>query len=401
MKVLVSNVGSTSFKHKLLEMDDESVLASGKVERVGGPKGFLSHEAAGREKVTREAQFPDHNAAIKMALELLLDKKHGALKELSEIAAVGFKTVHGGRFTGSLALTEDVLQEMEGLSKLMPAHNPPYVSAIRVFQGLLPGVPLVGVFETAFHRDLPPKAFLYSIPYEWYERFGIRRYGFHGASHRYISERVPEILGKPRDSLKVISCHLGGSSSLCAIDGGRSIDTSMGFSAQAGVSMSTRSGDIDPFIIPYLVERGGLSLEEVRQALVKRGGLLGVSGVSGDVRDLEEAAEKGNERALLALELFCYEVKKYIGAYAAALGGLDALAFTGGIGENGVGVRASICEGLGFLGIELDGQKNLTRGQEAIISREGSAVKVMVVPANEELIVARETLSVVQSQKES
>jgi len=395
MRILLSNVGSTSLKYRLLEMDGESTLAMGRIERVGSERGILSHQATGKPSVSRELPVPDYAAAVQLAIDLLCDPEVGAVDSLASVAAVGFKAVHGGPVTGSLRIDEGVLQALEEYAAIAPAHNPPYIQAIRIFQRLLPQTPLVAVFETSFHRTLPPRAFLYGVPYEWYEQYGVRRYGFHGASHRYVAERTAQLLGRPAADLNVITCHLGGSSSLCAVQGGRSVDTSMGFSPQAGVSMSNRHGDIDAWIVPFMMERGGLTLAEVKQALGKRSGLAGISGLSGDVRDLEEAAAAGHERAALALEVFAYEVRKCIGGYAAALGGLDALAFAGGIGERGVAMRRRICQGLGFLGIGLDPTRDEVRGEEAIISPDGARVTVLVVPTNEEIIVARETVKVI------
>ncbi len=398
MRILLSNVGSTSLKYRLLEMDDESTLALGRIERVGSERGILQHQATGKPPVARELPVPDYTAAVQLAIDMLCDPAVGALASLADVAAVGFKTVQGGPVTGSLRIDAAVLQALEEYASIAPAHNPPYIQAIRIFQRLLPNTPLVAVFETSFHRTLPERAFLYGVPYEWYEQYGIRRYGFHGASHRYVSERTAQLLGRPLAELKIITCHLGGSSSLCAVQGGRSIDTSMGFSPQAGVSMSNRHGDLDAWILPFVAERAGLTLAEVKQQLAKRSGLLGISGLSGDVRDLEEAAARGHRRSQLALEVFAYEVKKYIGAYAAALGGLDALAFAGGIGERGVAMRRRICEGLDFLGIALDPARDDVRGEEAVISPPDARVAVLVVPTNEEIIVARETVRVIGGQ---
>ncbi|MCL5074608.1 MAG: acetate kinase [Chloroflexi bacterium] len=395
MKILVANVGSTSFKYQLIEMEGEQTLAIGKVERIGSAKAPLSHQVAGMPAVIQEIDAPDHTAAIKQVLALLCDPRAGCIADLSQLSAVGFKAVHAGCLSGAVLVTDEVITAMEEYNDVAPAHNPPYIAAMCIFQSLIPQTPLVALFETAFHTSMPAHAYTYGLPYEWYEKYGVRRYGFHGASFRYICERVPQILGVPKEGLRLIACHLGGSSSICAIQDGRSIDTSMGFSPQAGVSMSTRCGDIDPFVIPYIMERKGLTTREIRECLIKRGGLLGISGLSGDVRDLEEAARSGDQRAALALDVFVYEIKKYIGAYAAALSGVDALAFAGGIGENSVEVRRRVCSGLEFLGIRLDPQKNNCRRVEAIISRDGARVKVLVVPTNEEIIVARETARLV------
>jgi acetate kinase len=315
---------------------------------------------------------------------------------LNQLDAIGFKPVHAKNIADSVIVTHAVIQAMEEYVPLAPAHNPPYIEAFRIFQELLPQKPLVGVFEPAFHRNIPDYARTYGIPYEWSEKHAIRRYGFHGASHRYVSWRVPQLVGRPVEELKIISCHLGGSSSICAIKGGVSIDTSMGFSPQSGLPNATRNGDLDPFILLYLMEKEGLTTHEIRTALSKNGGLKGISGLSGDVRDLEEASAKGDVRAELALKVLIYETKKYIGAYTAVLEGLDVLVFTGGIGENGCNVRHGICSGLEFMGIQLDSARNKIRGQEGVISSDAARVKVLVILANEELVIARETARLVR-----
>lgn len=396
MKILVANVGSTSLKYRLIDSETENALVEGKVERIGEGKSPLSHQVPGRPKYQEEIVAPTHNEAIRRVLELLCDPVVGVLHSLRDLAAVGFKTVHAGPLTGALLVDEQVISTMERYNSVAPAHNPPYIAAMRIFQELAPGVPLVAHFETLFHKDMPDYAYSYSVPYEWYEQYGVRRYGFHGASLRYVSDRVPEILGVPKDGLKLVACHLGGSSSVCAIVGGRSVDTSMGFALQSGVPMASRSGDIDPFILPYMMDTAGMSMEEVKTALTKRGGLLGISGLSADVRDLEKAAGEGHYRARLALDTFAYQVKKYVGAFAAAMGGIDVLAFAGGIGENGVQMRTRICAGLEFLGIQLSPERNATcRATEMVISHPSSSAKIVVVPTNEELVVARAAAQVV------
>jgi acetate kinase len=395
MKILVCNVGSTSLKYQVFEMPGEQQLAHGQMERIGSPMAHFRHCVASKPEVSAAESLPNQRAAIQRMISLLCDARVGALADLRELNGIGFKVVGGRGVTGATLLDEKVLAAMEEYVPLLPAHNPPYIAAVRLFRDLLPGVPLVGLFETAFHDGMPPRAYLYSVPYEWYERYGVRRLGYHGASLRYIAKRVPELLRRPPNTLRVVACHLGGSSSVCAILGGRSIDTSMGMSAQAGIPMANRCGDVDPFVILYVMEQTGLSTEEIRQALITRGGLLGISGVSGDVRDLEIAAANGNVRARLALEIFAYTVKKYIGAFAAAMGGLDVIAFAGGIGENGIEMRCEICRGLEFLGVDLDERRNQVRKQEAIISKEGARVVVLVVPTNEEIVVARETARII------
>ena len=397
MKVLVVNVGSTSFKCKLFEMDDESVLASGGAECVKSERGLFFYRADGKPEVCLELPLPDHNAAIGLMLDKLVSPEVGVLNSLDEVAAIGFKTVLAGDLPGTVLLTDEVIAGMEHYSCILPAHNPPYVAAIRVFQQRTPGKPLVGVFESGFHRDRPKYTMVYGVPYSWYEELGIKRYGYHGNSHRYVSRRVCEFLGYGGpEGLRIITCHLGGSSSLCAIKDGRSVDTSMGFSAQSGVLNSTRNGDLDPFVLIYVMQEKKLSAQEVSDILTTEGGLAGISGLSGDIRDLEKAAAQGNERALLALNVMVYDVKRYIGAYAAILGGVDILTFAGGIGEKGVRMRSLICQGLEFLGIKLDEERNyLAQGIESVISQDSSRVKVVVVPTNEEIIVARETVRLV------
>jgi acetate kinase len=406
MRILICNVGSTSLKYQLFEMDGESMLAKGGVERVGAPASPMRHQSAGHPELTKEIQASDHSAAVAEMLALLQDADPavGVIGNLGEVAAVGFKVVGARGVTGAVRLDEPVLRAMEEYNPVLPAHNPPYLAAIRIFERLVPEIPRIGLFETTFHRDIPDYAWVYSVPYEWYEKYGVRRYGYHGASLRYVSERVaelaPPLLGRSAGELRLVACHLGGSSSVCAIRGGRSIDTSMGLTTQAGVPMSSRSGDFDPFVIPFIQEREGLDAAGVVRALTTNGGLKGISGVSGDARDLEEAEAAGNDRARLALDAFAYEVKKYIGAYAAAMGGLDALAFSGGIGENGVEMRRRICEGLGFLGVELDeGRNAAARRVEAVISREGAPAAVFVVPTNEEIIVARACVAVLTGRE--
>lgn len=391
MRILIVNVGSTSLKFRLFEMPEESVLAVGKIERVGGEKSACTYQLGDQPKAEQEFSCPDQKAAIEHMLQILTAPNSGVLANLEELAAIGFKPVHAKGIADAVFITEDVIQAMEEYTPLAPAHNPPYIMAFRIFQELLPRKPLVGVFEPAFHKTIPDYARTYGIPYEWSETHAIRRYGFHGASHRYVSHRAPELAGAPRESSRVISCHLGGSSSICAIRNGESVDTSMGFSPQSGLPNATRNGDLDPFIILYMMKKEGLSTDDIRTALTKTGGLAGISGLSGDLRDLEEAAEQGNQRAALAVRVLVHEVKKYIGAYTAILEGLDVLAFTGGIGENGIQVRERICRGLEFLGIRIDPDKNNLHGTEGIISSDDSPVKIVVVLANEELVIARET----------
>lgn len=394
--VLVANVGSTSFKYQLFNFQGPVELARGKVERINTGKAVLFHSSIKKtEEYRRELGWCDYPSAIKVSLDMLLDKQHGAIDTPEEIAAVGFKAVHAGPVSGSVIIDDKILQTMEEYCSVVPAHNRPYIEAIQLFTKILPGKPLVAVFETSFHRNMPDYAHIYSLPYAWYEQYNIRKYGFHGASHRYVTEKAAEVLNRPLEELKLISCHLGGSSSICAVKEGRSIDTSMGFSAQSGLPMSSRNGDIDPYIIFYLIEQHGLTLEEIKETLEKESGLKGISGLSGDIRDLEQAAES-NYRARLALNVFCYEAKKYLGAYTAILGGLDALIFTGGIGENGINIRRRICDGLEFMGIRVDDRRNEVQGQLAFISPPASKTSVLVIPTNEELVVARETIRTIK-----
>ena len=395
MKILVVNVGSTSLKFRLFQMEDESVAAVGKVERVGSPSSPLSYQLGDGPKQERDIRAPDHRAAIEQVLEILTDPAAEVLTSLEELDAIGFKPVHAKGIADSVVVTDEVIQAMEDYIFLAPAHNPPYIEAFRIFRQLLPDKTLVGVFEAAFHKTIPDYARTYGIPYEWAEKHAIQRYGFHGASHRYISWRAPELAGRSGEDLKVISCHMGGSASICAIRNGRSVETSMGFSPQAGLSHATRNGDLDPFVPLYLMQEEGLSVDQVREGLSQRGGLKGISGLSGDVRDLEEAASAGNPRARLALEVLVHETRKYIGAYSAVLEGLDILAFTGGIGENGIRIRQSVCQGLEYLGIRIDPDRNQVRGRDTVISADGSRVSVLVILANEELVIARETARLV------
>ena len=394
MNILVANVGSTSFKYKLFDMPSEGVLAEGRIERVGARASAFEHRLPGRDPEQGEAEIPDYEAAVRHALGALTGPG-GPLKRLQDLAAVGFKTVHVRGTPGSYPLTDDILSRMADYNDLAPAHNPPYIRAIRIFREAAPGVPLVGVFEPAFHATIPDYAYIYGVPYRWHEDYGVRRYGFHGASHRYVAERVPRLLGIPATGLRIVSCHLGGSSSICAIRDGRSIDTSMGFSPQEGVLNATRTGSVDAFAVLHVMDREGLSTAGVRKALTEEGGLLGISGVSGDVRDLEDAAGRGDDRSRLAIEAFCYGVKKTIGAYAAALGGLDVVTFAGGIGEKGAAVRRRICEGLAFMGVRIDGDRNRSGAPERMISEDGARVKVLVIRTDEEVVVARATAEVI------
>lgn len=397
MKILVSNVGSSSYKYQIIDMENEQMLTRGVVERIGDAPSKYTHSVPSKPDLKGEIYAPDHNAAIEHVVDLIIDPEKGVLRDLSEIGGVGFKTVYAQGITRSAIIDEEAIKAMEEYIPLAPVHNPPYIASIQAFQKLLQNVPLVGVFETWFHETIPDYVREFGVPHEWKEKYGVRRYGFHGASHRYISQRVPEILKLPKNSLKIISCHLGGSSSLCAIDAGRSVDTSMGFSTQCGVFQSTRCGDLDPFIIPYIMDKEGLTTDEIRQALCTESGMLGISGVGGDLRDILKAAENGNRRAKLALDAYHYGVKKFIGAYIAGMGGVDAIAFTGGIGQKSAISREAICDVSEFMGVKLDRNKNRQIVDEGIVSADDSRVMILVVPTNEEIIVARETLRIIKS----
>jgi len=394
MKVLVLNCGSSSLKYQLLNMQYESVLAKGLAERIG-IDGRLVHEVPGRDKYIAEKPMPDHAAAIALVLDALLDASVGVLKDKSEIVAVGHRVVHGGEhFTKSALITPEVEKAIEDVSDLAPLHNPPNLTGIRACAANMPGVPQVAVFDTAFHQTMPPKAYLYALEYAMYEKHKIRRYGFHGTSHFFVSQEAAELLSRPIEGLKMVTCHLGNGASVCAVDGGKSVDTSMGLTPLEGLTMGTRCGDIDPAVVAFLMDKEGLTGAQVNDALNKKSGVLGISGVSSDFRDLNTAAQEGNERAQTALDIYCYNVAGYIGRYAANMGGLDVVVFTAGVGENDAYVREHVCKYLGFLGIELDMDKNAKRGEPLDISAAGAKTRVLVVPTNEELVIARDTKAI-------
>jgi acetate kinase len=388
MKILVANLGSTSFKYRLFDMSDERQLARGGIERIGAAQSACFVEIGG-DRRDNEAEVPDHAVAVRTCLEQLTDAESGCLNDASEVAAIGFKAVHGGRISGVQRVTPEVLAAMEEMNEVAPAHNPPYIRAMRLLAERLPEIPLVAAFETGFHQTTDERNQIYGIPYDWTEQFHIKRWGFHGASHRYIGWHTGRLMGK--ENLRVISCHLGGSSSLCAMRGGVSVTTSMGMSPQSGLSHNNRVGDLDPFALPVIMQRTGKTLPQVLETLASQGGLLGVSGVSGDVRDLQEAAAQGNHRARLAIDMFVTEIRRYLGAMLVELGGADVIAFTGGIGENDHAIRAAVCHGLKDLGIQLDPETNRVTRSEARICSDSSRVQVWVVPTNEELIVARQS----------
>lgn len=397
MKILVINAGSSSLKYQLIDIETEEVLAKGLCERIGIDGSRLKHSPEGKDEVIIEKPMKDHSDAIKLVLEALTDKEYGVIADMNEISAVGHRVVHGGEaFSKSVVIDDSVKKAIEECIPLAPLHNPPNIIGIEACEKSMPGVPQVAVFDTAFHQTMPPKAFMYALPYELYQNDKIRRYGFHGTSHKYVSSQAAEMLGKPIEELKIITCHLGNGSSITAVDGGKSVDTSMGFTPLAGVVMGTRSGDIDPAIVKFIADSEHMSLEKVDNLLNKESGVLGVSGVSSDFRDLQAAAESGNERAALALDMFMYSVKKCIGEYAVAMGGLDAIVFTAGVGENSGDVRRGVLEGTEFLGIKIDPEKNKLRGQKVEISTPDSKVKVLIIPTNEELMIARETAALVK-----
>ncbi|MFZ5945046.1 MAG: acetate/propionate family kinase [Bacillota bacterium] len=396
MNILVINCGSSSLKYQLFDMTDESVLAKGLVERIGLEGAKLSHRPANKDRYDLETEMPTHEKAIEIVLNVLVEPVHGVLESMNAINAIGHRVVHGGEdFSGSVLINEQVMQALNDNISLAPLHNPPNIMGIEACKKLMPNVPQVGVFDTAFHQTLPKHAYLYGIPYEYYEKYKIRKYGFHGTSHKYVSQRAAAILKRPIEELKLVTCHLGNGASICAIDGGKSVETSMGFTPLEGLMMGTRSGDIDPAIVSFLLEKEGWTLEEATNFLNKRSGVLGISGVSSDFRDIETAAAKGNQRAQLALDRFAYMVAKYIGSYVAVMNGIDALIFTAGLGENSPEMRYEICKGLTFFGMEMDEEKNKIRGKEADVSVQNSKVKILVIPTNEELMIARDTNEIV------
>ncbi len=392
MKVLVINCGSSSLKFQLIDMENEAVLTKGLCDRIGIDGSLIAYTPAGKDKVVKEVELKDHNDAIKYVIESLVNEEDGVIYSMDEISAIGHRVVHGGEtFTSSTIITDEVIQSIKDVSDLAPLHNPANLIGIDACAKLMPDKKQVAVFDTAFHQTMPPKAYLYGLPYEYYEKHKVRRYGFHGTSHKFVSARVAEVLGKDIKDLKTVVCHLGNGASICAVDGGKSVDTSMGLTPLEGLVMGTRSGDIDPAIVQFIANKEGLSLDEVTTVLNKKSGVLGLSQISNDFRDLEDAVAKGNERAIETMDVYHLRVAKYIGAYAAEMGGIDAIAFTAGLGENNKDVRAEVCEYLGFLGVKIDSEKNNVRGVEADVSADDAKVRVLVVPTNEELAIARET----------
>lgn len=395
MKILVLNCGSSSIKYKLFDMTTKEVLAQGGIEKIGLVGPFLKLTLPNGEKKILEKDIPEHTAGIEFILNTLVSPEYGAIKSLDEINAVGHRMVHGGeRFSESVLLNKEVLDAFIACNDLAPLHNPANLKGVNAVSAILPNVPQVGVFDTAFHQTMPDYAYMYAIPYELYEKYGVRRYGFHGTSHRYVSQRVCEFLGVDPKGKKIITCHIGNGGSISAIKDGKCIDTSMGLTPLEGLVMGTRSGDIDAGAVTFIMEKEGLNATGVSNLLNKKSGVLGVSGVSSDMRELEAAVAAGNPKAILAEKMYFYRIKKYIGAYAAALGGVDIILFTGGVGENQANCRSEVCEGLEFMGVKIDLEKNKVRGEEAIISADDSKVTVAVIPTDEELMIASDTLAI-------
>ena len=392
MKTLVINCGSSSLKYQLIDMSTEECMVQGLVERIGIEGSVLTQKVEGKDKYVINTEIKNHKDAIKLVLEALIDPVHGVIKSMDEISAVGHRVVHGGeKYSDSVLINDEVLQSIKDCIVLAPLHNPPNIIGIEACKELMPNTPMVAVFDTAFHQTMPKHSYICPLPYDLYKKYGIRKYGFHGTSHKYVSNKVAEAMGKDIKDLKIVTCHLGNGCSLAAVKNGKSVDTSMGFTPLAGVMMGTRSGSIDPSVISFLIEQHGYTIEEIDELLNKKSGVLGISGVSSDFRDVLAAGEAGNERAKLALEIFYYKVRTQIAAYAGAMGGIDVIVFTAGIGENSSITRKEILKGLEFFGFELDEEKNELRGNIQEISTENSKVKVYVVPTNEELMIARDT----------
>ena len=397
MKILVLNCGSSSIKYALYNMDDQSVMTSGGAERVGMDGAFVKVKLANGEKKQIMHDIPEHTEGVKFIFSLLTDPEIGVIKSLDEIDAVGHRMVHGGeKFNKSVVLNDEVLKAFEAVSDLAPLHNPANLKGVRAVSELMPGLPQVGVFDTAFHQTMPKKAFMYAIPYELYKEYGVRRYGFHGTSHRYVSQRVCDFLGVSPIGKRIITCHIGNGGSISAVVDGKCVDTTMGLTPLEGVMMGTRSGDIDGGAITFLEKKLNLDADGMSNLLNKKSGVLGITGKSSDMRDVENAANAGDERAQLALDMYFYRIKKYIGAYAAAMGGVDIIVFTAGVGENQIGMREAVCNGLEFLGVKFDAKKNNVRGDEAIISADDSKVTVTVIPTDEELMIATDTMNLLK-----
>lgn len=398
MKILVINCGSSSLKYQLIDMETEELMAKGLVERIGIEGSRIKHETIGKEKKTIETPMQDHKRALELVMESLTNEEYGAIKSLDEIDAVGHRVVHGGEdFAQSVIIDEKVLKGIEDNVEIAPLHNPPNIMGIKACQRLLPNVKQVAVFDTAFHQTMPAESYIYALPYEYYEKYKIRRFGFHGTSHKYITNRAAEMLGKNVNEVNLITCHLGNGSSICAVKNGKSIDTSMGFTPLEGLAMGTRCGDLDPAILPFLMEKENLSTDEINTLINKKSGVLGISGVSSDFRDIEAARDEGNKRAKLALDIFEKRVRGYIGSYMTELDHVDAIVFTAGVGENSIEMRESIVNGLKSLGIKIDTERNNVRGEDKLISADDSSIKIFVIPTNEELMIARDTKALVEA----
>ena len=396
MKVLVINCGSSSLKYQVLEMENEELLCKGLVERIGIEGSVIKHEKIGMDKWVLETPMKDHKDAIGHVLNALTDPDHGVAKSMDEIGAVGHRVVHAGeKYAGSVLITDDVIKALEECIDLAPLHNPANLQGIAACKALMPTTPMVGVFDTAFHQTMPAESYLYALPYEYYTKYGVRRYGFHGTSHRYVSMKAAEMLGKKPEDLKIITCHLGNGASLAAVKNGKVFDTSMGFTPVAGLVMGTRCGDIDPAILGFVAAKEGKDLAAMDKVINKESGVYGLSGVSSDFRDVENAANEGNEQAATALKVYAHRVKSYIGAYMAEMNGCDAIVFTAGLGENGITMRQAICEGMENLGIELCDERNNVRGKDTVISKDSSKVKILLIPTNEELMIAKDTYEIV------
>lgn len=393
MNILVINCGSSSLKYQLINMKNEAVLAKGLCDRIGIEGALIKHTPEGKDSITIVSPMPNHKIAVQFVIDALISPEYGVIESMDEISAVGHRIVHGGElFSGSTVINAEVIKAVEECSDLAPLHNPANLIGIDACKEIMPNTPMVGVFDTAFHQTMPKKAFLYGLPYEYYKKHKLRRYGFHGTSHKYVANKAAEFLGKDIEELKLVICHLGNGSSICAVDGGKSVDTSMGLTPLEGLIMGTRSGDIDPAIIQVIANKENLTLDQVIDVLNKKSGVLGISELSSDFRDIDKAIMEGNKQAKIAMDVFEYRVAKYIGSYAAAMNGIDAVIFTAGIGENNTPVRAHICSYLTYLGVEFDEEFNKVRGEEIAISKSNSRVKVLVIPTNEELAIARETL---------
>ena len=396
MKILVINCGSSSLKYQLINMENEEVLAKGNYERIGQGNSFLTHRVAS-EKYVLENPVENHQQALEFVLEQLLSKEYGVISSLDEVNAIGHRVPHGtDLFDKSVLITEEVIDAIASCTDLAPIHTPPILNGIKACTEVVPGKPMVAVFDTAFHQTIKEERYIYPVPYKYYEKYKLRKYGFHGTSHRYVSQRLAELMNRPVESLKTVVCHLGQGASLCAVDGGKSVDTSMGMTPVSGIIMCARAGDLDPSIVTFLMKKEGLSADEIENILNKESGVFGISGVSPDFRDIEKEADEGNKKATLARNAYCYNVAQYIAKYAVAMNGIDAIAFTAGVGENQINIRKCICEHLKWMGVELDLEANNIRGEEKEISTKDSKVKVWIVPTNEELVIARDTKAIVE-----